>query len=107
MPPYKQEVAGSSPAPPMAPEKASRALRGCVGPRLQPRCNPATHQALARGRCILLLDRWRATPAHLVTRLTNEGQLFVKDGSTGETRQMRLGVAEVGGEWTLVVVGDP
>jgi hypothetical protein len=43
----------------------------------------------------------------LVTRLTNEGQLVVKDGSTGETRQMRLGVAKVGGEWTLVVVGDP
>jgi hypothetical protein len=92
----------------MAPEKASRALRGCVGPRLQPRCNPAAHQALERGSCILLLDRWRAKRLPiLVTRLTNEGQLFVKDGSTGETRQMRLGVAEVGGEWTLVVVGDP
>ena len=46
-------------------------------------------------------------PSHVVERITNEGVLMVRDQTNGELRQMRLGVAEVGGDWTLVVIGDP
>jgi hypothetical protein len=44
---------------------------------------------------------------HVVERLTNDGTVMVRDSTNDELRQMRLGVAEVGGEWTLVVIGDP
>jgi hypothetical protein len=35
-------------------------------------------------------------PAQVVERLTNEGTLMVKDATSDELRQMRLGVADVG-----------
>jgi hypothetical protein len=46
-------------------------------------------------------------PAHIVERVTNEGTLMVRDGTNGELRQMRLGVAESGSDGVLVVIGDP
>ena len=46
-------------------------------------------------------------PAHVVQKIANDGTLMVKDAVTGDMRQMRLGVAEVSGERTIVAVGDP
>lgn len=45
--------------------------------------------------------------AHIVQRITNEGQVMIRDANNDELRQMRLGLADVGGTLALVVIGDP
>ena len=43
--------------------------------------------------------------SHLVTNVSQDGTIQVKDATTGQTVTMRLGVLSVGGQLTLVAVG--
>jgi hypothetical protein len=43
--------------------------------------------------------------SHIVTSLSNDGSITVKDATTGQPVPMRLAVINVGGQLTLVAVG--
>jgi hypothetical protein len=43
--------------------------------------------------------------SHLLTNLSQDGSLQVKDATTGQTATMRLAVISVSGQLTLVAVG--
>ena len=43
--------------------------------------------------------------SHLVTNVSQDGTLTVKDATTNQTVQMRLAVISVSGQLTLVAVG--
>jgi hypothetical protein len=43
--------------------------------------------------------------AYVVEKIANDGTCVVYNSDTGQRRTCRLGVLQVGGQWTLVAVG--